>query len=55
MIPQVVASERGEAQTMLSNWYGVVGLHKLEISDKNDLGKSAKEGESPVLEANQKR
>jgi len=48
MIPQVVASEQGRAQTSVACNIGVVGLH-LEIEiNLNDLERSAIEGESPV-------
>jgi hypothetical protein len=48
MIPQVVASEQGRAQTSGACSIGVVGLH-LEIEiNLNDLERSAIEGESPV-------
>ncbi len=48
MIPQVVASERGRAQTIGACSYGVVGLI-LEILIKlNQLESWAVEGESPV-------
>ena len=48
MIPQVVASERGLAQTILSNWYGVEGLHNFYWTKQNRMGSRAKEGDSPV-------
>ena len=48
MIPQVVASEKGRAQTNLACWVGVVGLH-LEILIKLKLLESgAIAGDSPV-------
>ena len=48
MIPQVVASEKGRAQTDLACWVGVVGLH-LEILIKlKFLESDIIEGESPV-------
>ncbi len=50
MIPQVVASEQGKAQTSGACSIGVVGLH-LEIDiNLNELERSAIEGESPVEE-----
>ena len=49
MIPQVVASERGRAQTKEACFFGVVGLH-LESNDKmNPLERGAKAGDSPVI------
>ena len=48
MIPQVVASEKGRAQTNLACWVGVVGLH-LEILIKlKFLERDAIAGDSPV-------
>ena len=48
MIPQVVASEKGKAQTSLACRIGVVGLH-LEILIKlKFLERDAVGGESPV-------
>ncbi len=48
MIPQVVASEKGRAQTDLACWVGVVGLH-LEILIKlKFLESDAIAGDSPV-------
>jgi hypothetical protein len=48
MIPRVVASEKGRAQTRVACSFGVVGLH-LEINIKlNFLEREAIEGESPV-------
>ncbi len=49
MIPQVVASERGRAQTVEACFYGVVGLHLVEVIKMNDLESSAIAGESPVV------
>ena len=48
MIPQVVASEKGRAQTRVACSFGVVGLH-LEILIKSKfLESDIIEGESPV-------
>jgi hypothetical protein len=48
MIPQVVASEQGRAQTSEACFWRVVGLH-LEINFKlNLLERRAIEGDSPV-------
>ena len=48
MIPRVVASEKGRAQTIVACCYGVEGL-RLEVPDKqNQLESWAREGESPV-------
>ncbi len=48
MIPQVVASERGRAQTGVACCTGVVGLH-LELHIKlNTLESVAIAGDSPV-------
>jgi hypothetical protein len=48
MIPQVVASEKGRAQTIVACCCGVVGLH-LETNLKQKFLESyTKEGESPV-------
>jgi hypothetical protein len=48
MIPRVVASEKGRAQTILACWGGVVGLH-LEILIKlKFLESDAIAGDSPV-------
>ena len=48
MIPQVVASEQGRAQTRGACSFGVVGLH-LEVNIKlNHLESWARQGESPV-------
>ena len=52
-IPLVVANERGRAQTACSNVCGVVGqLAKGNgLLSGTTLGRSAKEGESPVCES----
>ncbi len=48
MIPRVVASEKGRAQTKVACSFGVVGLH-LEVLIKLKLLESGTiEGESPV-------
>ena len=48
MIPRVVASEKGRAQTVIACSYGVVGLH-LEILIKlKFLESDIIEGENPV-------
>ena len=48
MIPQVVASEKGRAQTCVACCIGVVGLH-LEVLIKPKLLESdVTEGENPV-------
>jgi len=48
MIPQVVASEKGRAQTRVACSFGVVGLH-LEILIKSKfLERGVIEGENPV-------
>jgi hypothetical protein len=48
MIPQVVASEKGRAQTRVACSFGVVGLH-LEVLIKSKLLESSViEGENPV-------
>ena len=50
-IPRVVASEIGRAQTISSNTYGVRIIKKAKIKvSRIDLGRSTKEGESPVYE-----
>ena len=48
MIPQVVASEKGRAQTIVACCCGVVGLHLAILIKPNHLESWAKEGESPV-------
>ena len=50
MIPQVVASEKGQAQTKSTCGFGVIGLH-LETNVKlNHLERWAIAGDSPVDE-----
>ena len=49
MIPQVVASEQGRAQTAGACSCGVVGLHLESIIKTNHLESWAIEGESPVV------
>ncbi len=48
MIPQVVASERGRAQTEGACSLGVVGLHLEIIVKLNCMERQAIAGESPV-------
>jgi hypothetical protein len=48
MIPQVVASERGRAQTNIACCIGVVGLILEVLIKLNPLESGAVEGESPV-------
>jgi hypothetical protein len=48
MIPQVVASERGRAQTKEACLLGVVGLHLESIVKPNHLESWTIGGESPV-------
>ena len=48
MIPQVVASEKGRAQTIVACCCGVVGLHLEVLIKPNCLERQATEGESPV-------
>ena len=48
MIPQVVASEQGRAQTRGACSFGVVGLHLEIIIKQNHLESRAIEGDSPV-------
>ena len=48
MIPQVVASERGRAQTRRACSSGVVGLHLESIFKLNTLERVATPGDSPV-------
>jgi hypothetical protein len=48
MIPQVVASEQGRAQTGGACSTGVVGLHLEDDLKQNGLERPAIEGESPV-------
>ena len=48
MIPQVVASEKGTAQTGVACYSGVVGLHLETVINLNHLESWATAGESPV-------
>jgi len=48
MIPQVVASEKGRAQTNLACWVGVVGLHLEVLIKLKFLERDAIAGDSPV-------
>ena len=48
MIPQVVASEQGRAQTREACFFGVVGLHLESIIKPNILERMAIAGDSPV-------
>ena len=48
MIPQVVASEKGRAQTAVACCCGVVGLHLEALIKPNWLESQAIAGESPV-------
>jgi len=48
MIPQVVASEKGRAQTRVACSFGVVGLHLEELIKLKLLESGAIKGESPV-------
>ena len=48
MIPQVVASERGRAQTMSACRYGVVGLLLESTIKPNLLERRTIAGDSPV-------
>ena len=48
MIPQVVASEQGRAQTRGACSFGVVGLHLESIIKSNILERMAIAGDSPV-------
>ena len=48
MIPPVVASEQGIAQTTAACCRGVVGLHLENNSKPNLLERRAKAGDSPV-------
>ncbi len=48
MIPLVVASEKGKAQTISACGSGVVGPHTTNNIKQNLLEWRAKEGESPV-------
>ena len=48
MIPQVVASEKGRAQTRVACCPGVVGLHLEVLIKLNFLEREAIAGDSPV-------
>jgi hypothetical protein len=48
MIPQVVASEKGRAQTRVACSFGVVGLHLEEVIKLKFLERDIIEGENPV-------
>ena len=48
MIPQVVASEQGRAQTREACFFGVVGLHLESNIKSNTLERVAIAGDSPV-------
>ena len=48
MIPQVVASEKGRAQTRVACSFGVVGLHLEVLIKLKFLERDAIAGESPV-------
>ena len=48
MIPQVVASERGRAQTRTACGSGVVGLFLEKLNKLNTLERVAIAGDSPV-------
>lgn len=48
MIPRVVASEMGKAQTGEASFTGVVGLHQLRSKKRKCLGRHAKESDSLV-------
>ena len=48
MIPQVVASEKGRAQTRVACSFGVVGLHLEVLIKLNHLESRVIEGENPV-------
>jgi hypothetical protein len=48
VIPQVVASEKGEAQTSFACRTGVVGLHLEIIIKLNSLESETIAGDSPV-------
>ena len=50
MIPQVVASEQGRAQTEGACSFGVIGLHLESILKLNHLESWAIAGDSPVGE-----
>jgi hypothetical protein len=48
MIPQVVASEKGRAQTRVACSFGVVGLHLETLIKPKFLESDVTEGENPV-------
>ena len=48
MIPQVVASERGQAQTRVACSFGVVGLFLERHTKLNTLERVAIAGDSPL-------
>ena len=48
MIPQVVASEKGRAQTIVACCCGVVGLHLEVLIKPNCLESQTIAGDSPV-------
>ena len=48
MIPRVVASEKGRAQTCVACSTGVVGLHLEELIKLKFLERDITEGENPV-------
>ena len=48
MIPQVVASEKGKAQTKAACRFGVIGLHLEFLIKLNHLERWAIAGDSPV-------
>ena len=48
MIPQVVASEKGKAQTVSACRCGVIGLHLECVIKSNPLESGAIAGDSPV-------
>jgi hypothetical protein len=55
MIPPVVASEQGRAQTVGACSYGVVGLLLEDDFKQNNLERLAVGGESPVSRNNRGR
>ena len=48
MIPQVVASEKGRAQTIVACCCGVIGLHLVVLIKPKHLESCAIAGDSPV-------
>ena len=48
MIPRVVASEKGRAQTNLACWVGVVGPHLERLIKLKFLESDIVEGDNPV-------